>query len=229
MSNRKDFYEILGIPKNATDDQIKKAYRKLALKWHPDKNPDNRENAEQKFKEIGEAYAVLSDANKRTIYDRYGFEGLEGRGNTSGGFSGDFSDFGFHHFDFSDANDIFKQFFGGADPFADFMGDGFFGNKKKKNKRDPFSGFGFGGLDTDSFFSGFSNGGFSGATSFRTSMSSSSSGGGHGGTSKSVQTVTETRNGKTITKTVTTVVHPDGRRETSETVNEAKPRHFLRN
>ena len=71
-----DFYDILGVPKNATEEQIKKAYRKLALKWHPDKNPDNKAKAQEEFKKIGEAYSVLSDPNKRAAYDRYGKEGI---------------------------------------------------------------------------------------------------------------------------------------------------------
>jgi len=74
MSN--SYYTILGIQKTAQEGEIKKAYRKLALKWHPDKNPDNKKAAEEKFKEISEAYSVLIDPNKRVIYDKYGKEGL---------------------------------------------------------------------------------------------------------------------------------------------------------
>ena len=74
-----DYYEVLGVEKTATEDQIKKAYRKLAIKWHPDKNPDNKEQAEEVFKKVGEAYEVLSNAEKRQIYDRYGKEGLQGK------------------------------------------------------------------------------------------------------------------------------------------------------
>ena len=73
-----DYYKVLGVSRDATDAQLKKAYRKLALKWHPDKNQDNREAASEKFKEIGEAYAVLSDKKKRAVYDQYGAEGLKG-------------------------------------------------------------------------------------------------------------------------------------------------------
>ena len=74
-----DYYQILGIDKNASKEEIKKAYRKKALKYHPDKNPDNPEAAE-KFKKVSEAYEVLSDDNKRQIYDNYGEEGLKGQG-----------------------------------------------------------------------------------------------------------------------------------------------------
>ncbi|KAM4623672.1 dnaJ homolog subfamily B member 2-like [Polymixia lowei] len=73
-----EYYHILGVRRDASAEDIKKAYRKLALKWHPDKNPENKEEAEKKFKELSEAYEVLSDANKRSIYDRYGKEGLTG-------------------------------------------------------------------------------------------------------------------------------------------------------
>lgn len=72
---KKDYYEILGVSKDATDDEIKKAYRKLALKYHPDRNPDDP-SAEEKFKELGEAYEVLSDADKRAAYDRFGHAAL---------------------------------------------------------------------------------------------------------------------------------------------------------
>lgn len=76
-----DYYQVLGISKSATEAEIKKAYKKLAVKWHPDKNPDNQEAAAEVFKKIGEAYAVLSNADQRATYDRYGKEGL----NPSGG------------------------------------------------------------------------------------------------------------------------------------------------
>ncbi|KAF3182710.1 hypothetical protein EYR41_005273 [Orbilia oligospora] len=74
----KDYYSILGVPRTATEDDIKKAYKKLALKWHPDRNRDNKEASEKKFKEIGEAYEVLSDSQKRAIFDQVGEEGLKG-------------------------------------------------------------------------------------------------------------------------------------------------------
>ena len=79
---KKDYYEILGVSKDATDDEIKKAYRKLALKYHPDRNPDDP-SAEEKFKELGEAYEVLSDADKRAAYDRFGHAAFEQGGSGS--------------------------------------------------------------------------------------------------------------------------------------------------
>ena len=76
MADKRDYYEVLGVSKGATDDEIKKAYRKLARKYHPDLNKDNPEAAE-KFKEIGEAYEVLSDSEKRSRYDQFGFAGVD--------------------------------------------------------------------------------------------------------------------------------------------------------
>ncbi|MEL6123389.1 MAG: DnaJ domain-containing protein, partial [Bacteroidota bacterium] len=75
MADKRDYYEVLGVPKNAEQDAIKKAYRKVALKYHPDRNPDNKE-AEEKFKEAAEAYEILSDGDKRARYDRFGHAGV---------------------------------------------------------------------------------------------------------------------------------------------------------
>ena len=89
MAGSKDYYAVLGVDKNASDDEIKKAYRKLAKKWHPDANPDNRKEAEEKFKEVGEAYDTLSNPQKRRMYDQFGSSGPQGGfGGGYGGFNG---------------------------------------------------------------------------------------------------------------------------------------------
>ncbi|SNC64972.1 molecular chaperone DnaJ [Polynucleobacter victoriensis] len=107
MANKRDFYDILGVARNATDDEIKKAYRKLAMKYHPDRNPDSKE-AEGKFKEAKEAYEMLSDPQKRAAYDQYGHAGVDPN---MGGFGGGGQGFG----SFSDAfGDIFGDIFGGG-------------------------------------------------------------------------------------------------------------------
>ncbi|CAK9808399.1 DnaJ homolog subfamily B member 4 [Anthophora plagiata] len=110
----KDYYKILGISKNASDDDIKKAYRKLALKYHPDKN--RSAGAEEKFKEIAEAYEVLSDAKKREVYDKFGEEGLKGGAGSAGGGGGG-TTYTYH----GDPKATFAQFFGSASPFQAFF------------------------------------------------------------------------------------------------------------
>ena len=110
--NKRDYYEVLGLQKGASYDEIKKAYRKLAMKYHPDRNPDDK-NAEEKFKEVGEAYEILSDDDKRARYDQFGFAGVDpnyGAGQGGAGFGGGFGGFG----DFGDFGDIFGSFFGGG-------------------------------------------------------------------------------------------------------------------
>lgn len=132
-----DYYKILGVPRDADDDALKKAYRKLALKWHPDRNPNDKATAEKRFKEISEAYDVLSDKNKRAIYDQYGEEGLKAGGGAPppGGFPFGAAEGGRTtwsnargpSFMFTSggryrprqAEDIFRDFFGaGFDPFS---------------------------------------------------------------------------------------------------------------
>jgi DnaJ homolog subfamily B member 4 len=138
----KDYYKILGIKRDATEREIKKAYRKLAVKWHPDKNPNNQEEAKAKFTEIGEAYQVLSDTEKRKIFDQYGEEGLKG-GLPSG--MGSMPSGAAFHFDAKNAEDLFSAFFGG-------MGMGMGGSGMRMNMGsgmgsgmgNPFSAF-FGG------------------------------------------------------------------------------------
>ncbi|NLM00153.1 MAG: molecular chaperone DnaJ [Treponema sp.] len=113
---KRDYYEVLGVQKGATKDDIKKGYRKLAIKYHPDKNPGDKE-AEEKFKEATEAYEVLSDDNKRQLYDQYGFAGLEGMGGTT-----DYSNV------FRDFEDIFGDF---GSVFGNFFGGGFGSNRSR--------------------------------------------------------------------------------------------------
>src|SRR5215475_2493240 len=108
---KRDYYEILGTERKASDEEIKKAYRKLAVKYHPDKNPGDK-TAEERFKELGEAYEVLSDPQKRAAYDQYGHAAFDRR--AGGGFGGTG---GFH-----DPLDIFREVFGGGGIFDDFFG-----------------------------------------------------------------------------------------------------------
>jgi molecular chaperone DnaJ len=115
VAGRTDYYEVLGVSKTASADEIRKAYRQLALKYHPDKNPGNKE-AEAKFREIANAYEVLHDADKRAAYDSRGQEGLD--------------DIGFHGF--NSAEDIFSAF---GDVFGDFFGQRFYGQQARMPQR----------------------------------------------------------------------------------------------
>lgn len=121
MANKRDYYEVLGVSKNATDDELKKAYRKMAIKYHPDKNPGDKE-AEEKFKEVAEAYDVLSDKQKRARYDQFGFAGVgsSAAGGGAGGFGGGMS----MEDIFSRFGDLFGGHFGGGFDFGGFSGGG---------------------------------------------------------------------------------------------------------
>lgn len=181
-----DYYDVLGVSRSASPDDIKKAYRKLALRWHPDKNPDNKEEAEKKFKEIAEAYEVLSDKSKRDAYNRYGRSDMPSSGSGgSGSFPDDFPGF---TFTFRSPDEVFREFFGGQDPFADFFDDFPFGGMH--------SGFHSSSrLGPSRFFS------FPSANADFTSFSSSLGGmGSMGGANfKSVSTSTRVVNGKRLT------------------------------
>ena len=121
---KRDYYEVLGVDKNASSDDLKKAYRKLALKYHPDRNPGDKE-AEEKFKEAAEAYDVLSNPDKKARYDQFGHAGLDGQGGFSGG--------GMNMDDiFSQFGDIFGDFFGGRGGFGGFGG---FGGRQQGGRR----------------------------------------------------------------------------------------------
>lgn len=120
MAEKRDYYEVLGVNKNATDDELKKAYRKLAKKYHPDANLNNKEEAEAKFKEVNEAYENLSDPQKRKMYDQFGHAGPQGFGGAGGPFGSQggyysYNGSGFDGFgDFGDLGDIFSSIFGGG-------------------------------------------------------------------------------------------------------------------
>ena len=200
--SKKDYYEVLGVPKDASDDVIRKAYKKLAIKWHPDKHTDDKKAAEEKFKEISEAYSVLSDPKKKREYDTGGV---------------DFGDFG--GFDDFDPFAMFESFFGrhrgkngGFGNFGfgfDDDDDDFFGKGFGMNHNFGSSGFKMGFDDDDFGFGGGDFGGF--------------------GQGTSVKKTTQIINGKKITKTETTTIDSNGNKKTvvKEETGDGQVREYL--
>lgn len=208
-----DYYEVLDVPHRVSEKEIRRAYKRLAVQYHPDKNPGNAE-AEERFKQIAEAYEVLSDPEKRRSYDLYGKEGLDNGVRSQG--------FGMDH-----AMEMFQELFGGlmfSDPFfgsSSFLdADPFFSSRRRgsrgmSHRSDPFSSL---FSDMDDFGSSMSS----------QSFSSSYSQMGAGGMSKSVRTTTEMRNGNRVTRTETAVTYPDGRVETWTETNSSNLEDYER-
>ena len=200
-SGKKDYYEVLGVPKDASDDVIRRAYKKLAIKWHPDKHVDDKKEAEEKFKEISEAYSVLSDPKKKREYDTGGidFEGF-------GGFD-DFDPFAMFESFFGRSRGKHGGFgFGFDDDDDDFFGKGGFGMGGMGNH---FGGFKM-GFDDDDFGFGGDFGGF-------------------GGKGTSIKKTTQIINGKKITKTETTTIDSNGNKKTvvKEETGDGQVREYL--
>lgn len=226
------YYDALGVEPDASAEEIRKAYRKLAIRWHPDKNPDNREEAERNFKIIAEAYEVLSDEEKRRQYDAFGEDG-PGSGRGSGGagpsgFPGGFRSGGFHQH--ADPFEVFREFFGGRDPFEEFFNDAGFaglsdmhgmpGARRGSRGVAPFGGgslFAGGDPFADMMMGGrgMGMGGMGGMGGMQGFSQSFSNMGGSGGMSSSTTTRTTIINGRRVSETTTTVTHPDGRVETT--------------
>ncbi|CAH0484819.1 unnamed protein product [Peronospora farinosa] len=143
-----DYYTTLGIEKTATEDEIKRAYRKMAIRFHPDKNIDDKEAAEVKFKEIGEAYSILSDPDKRRQYDRFGKAGIQSAAGNGGP--------NMQPFQGQNAEEIFRTFFSGQDPFSMFFQEGMRGRGGMHN-------FGGSRVHMSQFGPGFSFTSFGGA------------------------------------------------------------------
>ena len=234
----KDYYRVLGLSRDASEADIRRAYRRLAIQWHPDKNPENKDEAERKFKEVAEAYEVLSDRDKRALFD----SGVDPNAPTA-----DVRNDSGVHFGFADPFEIFADFFGGGDPFADFfegfgpLGSGFGrrgrhsrGGGRAQSRRPTGLWDFFGGADSDDDSDGgfddmfgrfFGGGGGRGAFPFASPFGP---GGGGGARGRSVTTATRVVNGVTVTRTVTRVTHADGRVEETVVEGQSAARGGLR-
>ncbi|KAL4823771.1 hypothetical protein H8958_008291 [Nasalis larvatus] len=193
-----NYYEVLGVQASASPEDIKKAYRKLALRWHPDKNPDNKEEAEKKFKQVSEAYEVLSDSKKRSLYDRAGCDSWRAGGGASMPYGSPF-DTGYT---FRNPEDIFREFFGGLDPFSFEFWDSPFNSDRGGRGHGLRGAFSAGFGEFPAFmeaFSSFNTLGRSGGS--HTTFSSTSFGGSGSGSSgfKSAMSSTEIINGHKVT------------------------------
>jgi len=238
--SQEDYYSILGVRKNASAEEIKKAYKKLAVKWHPDKNLENQEAASEKFKKIGMAYDVLGDSKKRAEYDNGGVtydDVPQQRQNYFGHHNHH------HHFSHQNAHELFQRMFREMDSFHDdffnndpFMNRGFGGRQRNNNTSSSHSNsmsHPFPGRNSlfDDFFGGDPFSGFGDMNNGRTSSSSSSYSsssfsGGAGRSGKSVSTSTFIdSSGRRTTKTTTTTYNPDGTSniETNEFQEDAPP------
>lgn len=236
-----DYYDLLGVPRDANVDQIKKSYRKLAMKWHPDKNPDNQAEASEMFKLIAEAYETLSDTEKRREYDNRG----DYAENYSNGNTAPPRQFRRSHFSNDHAFDIFNAFFNDDlfPPFGDSLFNDHFNGRQN---RGGFQGFGRSSL-LDNFFGGdpFMGGGMDmhfgmnnhhhdnrqqqGFSSSSMSFSSSSFSGGRSGAGKSVSTSTFIdTNGRRVTKKTTTITHPNGKQESTVEESVEEPSNHYR-
>ncbi|KAF4709016.1 hypothetical protein FOZ63_010349 [Perkinsus olseni] len=236
------YYDVLHVSRRATQAEIKKAYKKQALKWHPDKNPNNREAAERMFKEVAEAYGVLSDPEKKQIYDTYGKKGLE-RGNapTNAAPTNNAAG-GYHQFDMNDAFSVFEQFFGSRDPWQQFE-DLVNGNLQRAMSsgrartalafmvcclvsvfNDPFFTQGFGSRSSSRRTNYANIGSSASSGTFARSSTWSSGGNMSSGMSQSTSTTTRTVNGHTVTVTDKQIRHPDGRIQRTVTEKRYDPR-----